>query len=92
MELQSTIQYEDRFLWNKQQTPDGYTEIRTNGEGECKRDIREIPVQEAANAVCLVLKEQISMSHDDLVRESARLMNFIRATANVSAAYDAAFC
>ena len=88
--LQSTIQYEDRFLWRKDQTPDGYTLIRTNGEGESKRDVKEIPVQEAANAVCLVLHEQISMSHDDLVRESAKVMNFTRVIASVSAAFDAA--
>ena len=90
LELQSTIQYEDRFIWNKQQIPDEYRLIRANGEGESKRDVKEIPVQETTNAVCLVLKEQISMSHDDLVRESARLMNFTRVTANVSAAFDAA--
>ena len=90
LELQSTIQYEDRFIWSKQQIPEEYTLIRTNGEGESKRDVREIPLQEAANAVCLVLHEQISMSHDDLVKESAKLMNFTRVTANVSAAFDAA--
>ena len=90
LELQSTIQYEDRFIWRKDQDPEEYTLIRRNGEGESKRDVREIPVQEAANAVCLVLHEQISMSHDDLVKESAKLMNFTRLGSNVSAAFDAA--
>ena len=88
--LQSTIQYEDRFLWRKDQNPDEYMTIRTNGEEDCKRDVKDIPVQEAANAVCLVLHEQISMPHDDLVKESAKLMHFTRLTANVSAAFDAA--
>ena len=64
--------------------------IRANGEGESKRDVKEIPPQESANAVCLVLHEQISMSRDDLIRESARLMNFTRMTANVTAVFDAA--
>ena len=90
LELQSTIQYEDRFIWRKDQNPDEYAFVRANGEGDDKRDVKEIPVQEAANAVCLVLHEQISMSHDDLVRESAKLMNFSRITANVNAAFDAA--
>ncbi len=88
--LQSTVQYEDRFIWRKDQNPDEYTLIRTNGEGDSKRDVKEIPVQEAANAVCLVLHEQISMSHDDLVKESARLMNFTRISSNVSATFDGA--
>ena len=88
--LPSTIQYEDRFIWKKDQNPDEYILIRRNGEGDCKRDVKEIPQQEAANAVCLVLHEQISMSRDDLVRESAKLMNFTRLSSNVSAVFEAA--
>ena len=86
----STIQFEDRFIWRKDQLPEEYTLIRANGEGENKRDVKEIPLQEAANAVCLALHEQISMSHDDLVRESAKAMNFTRVIASVSTAFDAA--
>ena len=88
--LQSTIQFEDRFIWPKDQVPEEYTLIRTNGEGESKRDVKEIPLQEAANAVCLVLREQISMSHDDLIREAAKVMNYTRVIASVSTAFDAA--
>ena len=88
--LQSTIQFEDRFIWQKDQVPEEYTLIRTNGEGESKRDVKEIPLQEAANAVCLVLREQISMSHDDLIREAAKVMNYTRVIASVSTAFDAA--
>ncbi len=90
LDLQSTIQYEDRFIWTKDQSPEEYNLIRVNGEGDCKRDVKEIPLQEAANAVCLVLHEQISMSHDDLIKESAKLMNFTRMGSNVSASFEAA--
>ena len=84
------LKYEDRFIWTKDQSPEEYNLIRVNGEGDCKRDVKEIPLQEAANAVCLVLHEQISMSHDDLIKESAKLMNFTRMGSNVSASFEAA--
>ena len=88
--LNSTIQYEDRIIWKAEQSPDNYSLIRVCGEGNAKRDIKEIPVQEAANAVCLVLHEQISMSRDDLIKESAKLMGFARLGSNVTACYESA--
>ena len=88
--LQSTIQFEDRFIWRKGQVPEEYSLIRVCGEGDCKRDVKEIPLQEAANAVCLVLSEQFNMSHDDLVREAAKVMNYTRLIASVSTAFDSA--
>ena len=37
-----------------------------------------MPVQEAANAICRVLYEQISLLEEDLIREAARLMGYSR--------------
>ena len=88
--LNSTIQFEDRIIWKNDQSPDDYSLIRVSGEGDCKRDIKEIPVQEAANAVCLVLHEQIGMSRDDLIKESAKLMGFARLGSNVTACFESA--
>ena len=90
MKLKSTIQDYERFFWTQGQDPERYTAFRPNGEGSGKRDVKEIPMQEAANAVCVVLDEQISMSREDLVREAAKLMNFTRMGSNVSAVFDAA--
>ena len=77
------------FYWRDDQDPDRYSTFRTSGEGEAKRDVRDVPVQEIANAVCTVLLEQISMVRDDLIRESARKLGYTRLGGNVTAAMEA---
>ena len=77
------------FYWRDDQDPDSYCTFRTSGEGECKRDVRDVPVQEIANAVCIVLLEQISMTRDDLIRETARKLGYTRLGGNVTAAMEA---
>ena len=77
------------FYWRVDQDPDCYCTFRTSGEGECKRDVRDVPVQEIANAVCTVLLEQISMTCDDLIRETARKLGYTRLGGNVTAAMEA---
>lgn len=90
LKLHTTQQEGDRVFWQTNQLPEQYFRIRRNGEGINKRDVREIPVQEASNAVCAVLYEQISMSHDDLVREAAKLMNYTRLGSNVTQTFETA--
>ena len=48
-----------------------------------------MPVQEIANAVYTVLLEQISMTRDDLIRETARKLGYTRLGGNVTAAMEA---
>ena len=80
-----TIQDDVPFYWRDDQDSREYLLFRTNGTGESKRDIREIPVQEVCNAVCAVLSEQVSMSHDDLIRETAGKFGYTRLGSNVTA-------
>ncbi len=76
--------WQDRmFVWQKEQLPDKYFGVRANGEGAASRDIRDVPVQEIANAICYVLFEQVSLSEDDLAREAAKLLGYTRMGANV---------
>lgn len=65
-------------FWKTGQTPESYTGFRASGEGKAKREARDVPVQEAANAICRVLYEQISLLEEDLIREAARLMGYSR--------------
>ena len=90
MKLKSTIQNADRFFWKPEQEKKSYAGLRVNGEGDNKRDVRDIPMQEAANAVCLVLYDQISMSHGDLVKEAAKMMGYTRSGNNVTSVFEAA--
>ncbi len=72
------MQGEERFYWKATQNPHEYYEFRTNGEGENKRDAKEISVQEAANAICRALEEQFSLPKEDLIRAAANLMGISR--------------
>lgn len=78
LSLQQTTQAGERIFWAKSQDPRSYDQFRANGEGECKRSAKDIPVQEAANAVCRALKEQFSLPQEDLIRSAANLMGFSR--------------
>ena len=88
MELISTVQPEGTFFWREDQNPDVYPLFRVSGDGEAHRDVREVPVQETANAVCSVLYEQMSMLHEDLLRETARKLGYTRLGTNVIDAMD----
>ena len=65
-------------FWKTGQTPESYTGFRASGEGKAKREARDVPVQEAANAICRVLYEQISLLEEDLIHEAARSMGYSR--------------
>ena len=64
--------------WWDDQIPSKYNKIRTSGEGDNKRDAKEVPVEEAVNAIRYVLTEQISLSEEDLIREAAKLLGYTR--------------
>ena len=78
MNLKTTVQNGDKFYWRANQAPEAYRGFRENVEGENKRDAKDIPVQEAANAVCRALEEQFSLPSEDLVRAAANLMGIQR--------------
>ena len=87
LNLNSTIQGGEQFFWKPKQDPHTYTEFRANGEGDGKRDAKEIPVQEAANAVCRALEEQFSLRQEDLIRAAANLMGISRIGTAVNALF-----
>ena len=65
--------------WKDDQDPDTYPYIRSSNE----RDAMDIPVRETFNAALLVLDEQLSLPHESLVKEMAKLFGYSRVGDNV---------
>lgn len=86
MHPMTTIQEDVVFYWNKDQNPDAYVGFRVSGDEENRRDVRDVPVQEVANAIYTVLYEQGSMGQEDLLRETAKKLGYTRLGGNVLSA------
>ena len=78
MSLLTTTLDDQVFYWRTDQDPAAYTEFRVANTDENRRDAKDIPIQEAANAISQVLEDQISMTEEDLIREGAKLLGFSR--------------
>lgn len=90
MRIKTTTQGDTVFLWRNVQNPDTYVGFRFNADGDNKRDIRDVPVQEIANAIYVVLYEQVSMNRYDLLRETANKLGYTRMGNNMIAAMELA--
>ncbi len=67
------------FLWMTESDSAAYAQFRTAGDSpESQRKADEIAVEEYANGALHVLRSHISLSEDDLVKETARLFGFQR--------------
>jgi superfamily I DNA and/or RNA helicase len=74
------------FFWKQEQDPTEFTVYRSAENDHDKRSPDDIPPMEIANAVKQVLKEQISLSKNDLIRETAKLFMFSKVGTNVETA------
>lgn len=84
-EQEGTVVY-----WRPEQVPENYDKIRASGQGNDKREAKDVPLEEGVNALCQVLSEQVSLSGEDLIRESARLLGYTRLGTQVEALMRAA--
>lgn len=73
-----------KYYWNNNMTSGGYRDFRCSGEGDSKRDAKDVSVTEAVNALCYALSQQISLSQDDLIREGAKCLGYTRLGSMVS--------
>ena len=85
MDLQTTSAEDRVFYWCPDQEPSAYDVFRMAANEEDRRDAKDIPVQEAAAALCQVLRDQISIGRDDLIRESAKALGYARLGTAVTA-------
>jgi len=81
--LNTTLQDGMKFYWKQEQAPDSYDLIRVSDEGDLKRDVKDIPIQEAMNAICYVLNEQFSLSEVDLIREASKVFGYNHIGTNI---------
>lgn len=66
------------FYWRSDQDPETYDHYRAEDQSGNHRSMDEIAVQEIFSAVMEVLMEQISLSREDLIRETARKFGYTR--------------
>lgn len=78
LRLKHTRQEGADIYWSDSQDPESYGLFRAPADEASRRDAKDVPVQEAANAVLRVLEEQISMPEEDLVKEAAKLLGYAR--------------
>lgn len=76
---QKTGKDDSIFYWDKIRNPKAYRSYRIpTTQEEDRRNLEDIAPQEIANAVCDILAEQIGMTQEDLIRETAKLFGFSR--------------
>ena len=90
MGLKSTINGGRRVLWKPDGIPNDYKQFRVITDKSSKRDAKEVPIEEAANAACYILYEEIALGESDLRKEAARIMGFNRMGRNVVDLFDEA--
>lgn len=73
MNLKSTGEGVSRYYWREDQNPDSYLNYRV-----CMTNADDISPEEISVAVKEILEAQISLSVEDLVRETAKLFGFTR--------------
>lgn len=77
---------ETEFLWLKDQDPAEYDKCRTVCSDEDRRDMDEIPPEEIAAGIKIIMSRQLAMLREDLLRETAHLFGFTRVTPTVERA------
>jgi len=85
MGIHTTEQRNNTIFW-KGNGPESYRNYRIAEQDIYKRDADELPAEEVANGVLEILRNQISLSRPDLIKEAARLFGFARIGANVEIA------
>lgn len=78
VEKSETYENGSIFYWKKDQNPREYSIYRVDECSDLKRSIDDISSYEILNASIEVLNEQISLSSDDLVKETAKKLGFSR--------------
>ena len=68
----------DVYYWRDDQEPDAYDRCRIAKDGKGKRSFADVCPQELTNAMLIILTDQVSMTHQDMVHECSKLFGFTR--------------
>lgn len=89
LNLRQTNDNGNIVFWRKDQQPESYDIYRLAPNENLKRDADDLPSHEIANGIREILKNQISLTKKDLVKETARLFGYARIGTNVEIAMTA---
>ncbi|WP_455715759.1 DUF3320 domain-containing protein [Anaerosporobacter sp.] len=84
--LKKTLVGDMSYYWRTDQNPEEYIDYRVANEEEDKRSLDDIPPYEIANAMKDIIASQISLSKNDMIRETAKVFGFSRIGAVMEAA------
>lgn len=84
--LNKTVVGDMSYYWRMDQNPEDYMDYRVANEEKDKRNLEDIPPYEIANAMKEIIASQISISKNDMIRETAKVFGFSRLGAVMEAA------
>ena len=65
-----------RFYWKDEDDPASCELIRKTGDGNNRRDAKDVPIEEAMNAIRYA--QNYMNGEDEIIREAARIMGYTR--------------
>lgn len=78
VEYTTTAENGTKFCWLPEQIPGAYPGYRVEDQNGNRRSMDEVPPDEIINAVKEVMAEQISLTREDLIRETAKKFGYSR--------------
>ena len=67
-----------KFFWKDEDDPKACELIRKTMSGDNRRDAKDVPIEEAINAIKLAKANNPTLSKDDTIREAAKSMGYTR--------------
>ena len=86
LDINKTAHDNTIFLWKQDHDPNSFSTYRVPENDMEKRDAEDLPPEEVANAVREVLQKQISLTRQDVIKETAKVFGFTRIGGNVERA------
>jgi hypothetical protein len=77
-----------QFIWKASSEPTSYAVFRISSPDTVRRNPEDLPPEEIAVAVKYVLESQISLPKQDLVRETFKVLGYVRSGTAIEAAVD----
>ncbi len=74
--LRMTREEEQNFFWRTGQDPEHYRQWRRSGTGEHDRRPQDVSCQEAANAVCEILRQEVAMTARALMARTLQNLGY----------------
>ncbi len=69
------------IYWRDDQDPADYKGCRASGtDDSSKRDVKDVPAEEAANAVLYVISEEVGIPKEELAKEAGKVLGYPRSS------------